>query len=218
MTEFVAVLPIIWRPYGDACWDSMGPHLQARTIRVHNDIHNIGVSDSWNIGIDHMEEDDADWLVLISAAVRFGPSGGTDFWRALDEPGLRVMEAKHLGWHLIAFHREVIERVGRFDTNLYPGWYNDLDYGWRIACAYGLEPPYWDKRPFDATDMGWSHSSQLAGVTCDADAMVAYMKRKWCHVPGHGPTWRHPYGDPALPVSFQPPHIDWEPDPVTRSQ
>lgn len=187
---YLAVLPSIVPDYTAACLASMCPELRDGTLVIDNTEVNRGVSRSWNMGIDAMG--DADWLVIVSAAVRFGAPGGADFLASLDEPGLLVMEAMYLGWHCIGFHRDLLAEVGRFDEGLFPGWGNDLDYGWRIAVAYGLDPPYWDKLPFDMRSVRWAHS-ELAGVRADPDAMLDFLRAKWGNVPGSGPTWDHPY-------------------------
>lgn len=85
VTSFVAVLPSIHQPYTDTCLGSMCPELRDATLVVDNTRHNRGVPASWNLGIDRMESRGSEWLVIVSAACRFGPEGGSDLLAALRE-------------------------------------------------------------------------------------------------------------------------------------
>lgn len=183
--SFVAVLPSIWHPYTDICLDSMHEEFWQRTIVVDNTVTNIGVPASWNKGIGWMTEYDADWLVIVSASCRFSPLGGMDFIDQLDPAGFPVVEARYVGWHLIAFHRDVFDRVGRFDENFYPAYWEDCDFARRIALAYDLEPPFWTKVECEVALESFAHGIQLAGVHIDPDELAAYYVEKWGGMPSH---------------------------------
>ena len=48
-------------------------------LQIDNTTNNIGCMASHNLGVDKMYETESDWLVVISAAIRFGEPGGLDF-------------------------------------------------------------------------------------------------------------------------------------------
>jgi hypothetical protein len=172
-------MPSIWHAYTETCLNSMHDTFNERTLVVDNTGSNRGVPASWNLGIDYMNDERADWLVIVSASCRFSPLGGMDFIAALDDATFPVVEARYVGWHLIAFHRDAIERVGRFDENFFPAYWEDCDYSRRLALAYDLEPPYWTKVEVEVTIESFAHGIQLAGVECDPVALAAYYESKW---------------------------------------
>lgn len=183
MTTFRAVLPSIHQPYTDTCLGSMCPELRDATLVVDNTSTNIGVPASWNRGIDAM--DGAEWLIVVSAACRFGPEGGSDLLAALDASTFPVVEAQYVGWHLIAFHRNALEDVGRFDEAFFPGYWEDCDWGYRASLAYKLKPPFWTKTLVNVTLESFAHGIQLAGVKVDPEALSRHYCAKWGGMPSH---------------------------------
>jgi hypothetical protein len=169
------VLPSIYPEWTEACLATC--KIQPVYL-VDNTEVNIGVASSWNLGIRRMIAYDHDWLVILSAGVRFGESGGRDFMEYLMGSDDIAVESQ-LGWHLIAFSRELIEKVGYFDENFYPAYYEDLDYAWRVKLAYDLTPPYWPKVEVDATLAGVAHGVKKAGVRVDSEKLEAYFEKKW---------------------------------------
>lgn len=196
VTSFVAVLPSIHQPYTDTCLGSMCPELRDATLVVDNTRHNRGVPASWNLGIDRMESRGSEWLVIVSAACRFGPEGGSDLLAALEATTFPVVEAQYVGWHLIAFHRNVFADVGRFDENFFPGYWEDCDYGYRLSLAYDLAPPFWTKTLVNVTLESFAHGIQLAGVEVDPEKLAAYYVEKWGGPPSQE-TYRVPFGGAA---------------------
>lgn len=150
--------------------------------------HNAGVAGSWNVGRDAVLSSEADWLIVLSAAVRFGREGMRDFLRALDAcPTELVLEAdRGLGWHVIAFSREVLEKIGPFDPIFFPAYSEDLDYSIRFQRAYdcdthapGWVGPLWPKVPVDASLIEIAHGIKRGGVTVDLAGMHALLDAKW---------------------------------------
>ncbi len=208
---FVAVLPSIFPDWTDRCVDSMSDTLRGHTLIVDNTVDNIGVSASWNLGVDKMVDKNADWLVVLSAAMRFGPPGGDDFLAQLDNaaglaPPTVAVEAGHgVGWHCIAFPRHVFDAIGRFDENL--SYYGDNDWARRMSLAFGLDPPYWHKTSnLDLGFAGFAHGIDLAGVRPDNVALLDYFVGKWGAPPGGGELFTQPFNDPVK-------GLDWWPTP-----
>jgi hypothetical protein len=154
-----------------------------------------------------MRERDHDWLLICSAAVRFGPAGGRDLLRFLDEAHQAsprppcVEAARGLGWHLLAFHRETLDRVGDFDPIFHPGYFEDRDWSVRFQRAHGVDSrapgfvgPLWPKVDVDATLTEVAHGLKRGGVTVDMVGMEQRFYAKW----GAQEQYATPYNDPEL--------------------
>jgi hypothetical protein len=150
---------------------------------VDNSVTNRGVSRSWNMGIDKMERTDADWLIVLSSAVRFGVDGGMDFLQILeDKPEFHVIQPlATYGWHMVAFSRKAVEVAGRFDENFWPGYYEDIDYSIRLQRG-GIDPNLRGGFACDVTDLGMAHSTNN-GVKVNDAALLSYFETKWGSVP-----------------------------------
>jgi hypothetical protein len=206
VTEYFMVIPSIHQPWTDRCLASCRL-LPGRIIVVDNSRINHGVAAAWNVGARKVLNEKADWLIVCSASIRFGEPGGQDFIDALDaNPEAVAVEAAHgIGWHLIAFNRRALETVGLFDENFYPGYYEDFDYGHRIARGFNLSEPYWLKVSVDVAMAGFRHGVDLGGAHVPIDRLIAYMKRKWGGTNGPDGMWDNPFNDPSLPLSYWPP-------------
>lgn len=201
--SFVLVIPSILADWTAACVESMAAELFGRTVVIDNTRINRGVAGSWNLGMVALERAGADWLILCSAAVRFGRMGGVEFIEALDEwkgEAHAVEASQGLGWHLIAFPASTCGRVGRFDENCWPAYEEDLDFSRRMQLAYGgLDHLVWPKVEVDATLAGVSHGLDPGHVHVDFVGLEGYMARKWN---GHKDLWpqqgfSQPFNDPT---------------------
>lgn len=197
---FPYIVPSIARPCRES-WAFPAKNV----LEVDNSVDNIGIMRSHNLGINRMYADRTDWLVVLSAALRFGRRGGLDFIRALDErPDHHVVEAAGVyGWHLIAFHRRVIDAVGRWDENFTPYGFDDIDMSLRIYKAFPERQ--WEKVPVNCVDIGMAHSVKDGGVRADVNAQIDYFIAKWGRHPGASeiPTFETPFDD-DLPLSYWP--------------
>ncbi len=188
MTSFIALLPSIHQPWTDACVRSMTRSLREHLTIVDNTTDNRGVAASWNLGVDRLYREQVDWLIIISAAIRFSMDhGGRDFLQALDYAAKNAyaLEAGHgMGWHLIAFHRRVFDLVGRFDENFHPAYWEDLDFARRVYLANNRSAPLWQKVSVEVSLRGFCHGVDLGGAKTDPDRMLAYWSEKWGGPPG----------------------------------
>jgi hypothetical protein len=161
-------------------------------IRVHRTGHNLGVPRSWNIGAQEVLDKGLDYLVIMSSSMQFGPvlhctwlSQMQTFW------GANVIESDGHSWHLIALHRTLFEKIGLFDTNFHPGYFEQTDWCYRLRMV-GLEG-------------GWSRVwvnalSQTVGQHSDmvlATPLLEYYAKKWGGGKGHE-TFDKPFGDKPL--------------------
>ena len=201
MTTYTAVLPWVYEPYRDAFMESC----RLDVFEVDNSVDNIGIMRATNRGIDRMRSDGSEWLVVMSAALRFGPAGGLDFVDHLARlPDDRVVEAAGVfGWHLIAFHRDTLDAIGKWDPNFSPYGYDDLDMSWRYQCVYGNDGQLWRKVPVDVTDAGMAHSLKQGGVVADDDRCRSHYLAKWGGFTGEE-RYRHPFADPSHPIGYWP--------------
>lgn len=200
---YTCVLPSAYQTWTDLCLKNCKLE---KVLVVDNTVENKGVSASWNLGIDKMKVEEADWLIILSAAMRFGESGGLDFVEELEkvEDTIALEAGMGLGWHMIAFHKDTIEKVGRFDANFYPAYYEDIDYGHRIRLVYGnLDPPYWGKFNVDAGIAGWGHGLSLGQIPGRGDETKAYMLEKWGDLAG-ADLYTHPFNDPTNSLKYWP--------------
>lgn len=209
--RFVAVLPYIHQGWSDACTSTLAPEFLANTVLVDNTRRNIGIMASHNRGIDRMREVDAEWLIVVSAAMRFGDPGGMDFVEALAAHDRHhVVEAAGVfGWHLIAFRRSLLDKVGRWDENFTPYGFDDIDLSLRIQRAVGVDGRngrVWTKVRGDWSDAGMAHSVHLGGVRTDTNALIDYFVSKWGRHPGAADVlaYMHPFDDPSNPLGYWP--------------
>ncbi len=200
---YVAVVPSIYRPYTDEC---LATCRLEDVLVVDNTVHNKGVAASWNDGIDHMRARDADWLIVMSASMRFGPPGGLDFVEHLEaNPEAHAIAATDVkgGWHFIAFSRLALDTCGRFDQNFYPAYYEDIDYGTRLRFGLEFNHP---KVEIEAYCKSVGHGTRLGKVKCDDQPCRQYMLDKWGDI--SNPTWEHPFNNPDFPLTYWPDSAD----------
>lgn len=206
--RFVAVLPSIHPPYTQACLAGMHPSLREHLVLVDNTARNRGLAASWNVGAQRVLDEGADWLVIVSAATRFGLPGGSDLLDLLAETDpvrTWVVEADApVNQHFWAWSRHLIEGVGLVDRNFYPIYLDEADLCRRVHVArtegWGGD---WEKRPVDAWVAMVGHATKLARVRYDWDRSLAYFVAKWGGPSGQE-THARPFDDPALPLSWWP--------------
>lgn len=213
MSYFI-VLPSIHPPYLDQCVDGMHEDLRRHLLIVNNapPWTNLGVAASWNLGARQVLKEQRDWLIVCSAATRFGSAGGRDFVDALDahrdawvvEPAGQVPV---VGWHFLAWSRvNVLERVGLFDENYWPAYGEDQDISFRILQAAnedGAPPDFWPKVNIDASLAMVNHGVQLAGVEWDQPKLWRYYRKKWGGSFGRE-TFTRPFGDMTRSLGWWP--------------
>lgn len=139
------------------------------------DGHNIGVARAWNIGARRVLEGKMiDYLIVMSASMQFGPIKETTWIRQMETfNGANCIESDGHSWHLIAFHRRVFELIGLFDENFYPGYFEAIDFGYRLRMLNmeGGWPRVWVNA-----------LSQSVGRHTDlvlAPPLLEYYRQKW---------------------------------------
>lgn len=224
--SFVVCLPWTYEPYFDECMETV-KFPPEKMLIINNSVENVGIMKAHNRGVDFMRWHQADWLIILSAAIRFGPSGGLDFAEVLEaHPNYYVIHAASenvvggkqqgeggganevKGWHLTAFHRTVFENIGIWDENFTPYGLDDIDLSIRIQKFYGDGiVGHWDTFPCDVHDTGvMGHSINLAHVKSKYHPRNAYFTRKWGREGGQWdfPAYDHPFDDESKPLSWWP--------------
>lgn len=199
MVTYQVVLPSIYQPFTDACIKTMHPEFNANTLVIDNTLINLGVPGSWNKGIEMMKERKCDWIIFLSASMRFN-KGGMDLVEQLETTDLVVAEAEGHQFHLMSIRREVIEKVGLFDENFFPAYYEDTDYGQRIRNSFD-HTLKWAKIKVDCYCVGNAHGINIAGVKMNPQKNIDYYVRKWGGMPGEQ-TYSHPFNNPNNSQSF----------------
>ena len=186
----VAVIPSIYPEWTERCLRGCA----LNTFVVDNTVKNRGVAASWNLGIDELDRIGGDWLIIVSAAIRFGPPGGLDFLAACEAnpDALAVEAAQGIGWHLIAINRRTIDRVGTFDENFHPAYFEDIDYGRRMWLEFDQEQ--WPRVWADVSIAGVSHGVDLGGAVVNNYALTKYYRYKWGGDKGQE-TYTKPFGN-----------------------
>lgn len=228
--KYVVVVPYTYRPYFDEFIATC--KIPADNILVIDNStpeQNIGVMASHNRGVDFMRERKADWLIVISPAIRFGEAGGLDFLEILKQhPNYHVIHGASqnvkggkqadpngggknavFGWHLVAFNRVTLEAIGRWDENFTPYGFDDIDLSLRIRKHF-KENTLWDTYPCDVTDTRMSHSlhfvPEVVGEAA-SDPRILYFCKKWGRHPGawQWDGWEHPFNNPEHDLRYFPP-------------
>lgn len=213
---YLVCLPSIWPAYTKQCLAGLDPKIAEHTLVLDNTIENLGVAGSWNVGARRVIAEKLDWLVVLSAATRFGVSGGRDFIEHIEEnpdawiveSGWALREPSELwvGWHLLAWSRtNILERVGLFDENYWPAYGEDADISWRVLLAMrdAGGKDVWRKCDVDAWIEMQGHGVELAKVPHSMARTIRYHTEKWGGWSG-AERFTHPFGDPDLPLSFWP--------------
>jgi len=94
-------------------------------VQITRPWQNLGVAASWNLII-KMHPTERYW-VIINADLKLGP-------RAFDifEQGMKVHEMMHFrGMHALAVRSSAIQKVGWFDENFHPAYFEDNDWTYR---------------------------------------------------------------------------------------
>lgn len=180
--NYHVIIPSVVQGYTDACFASLAPAVQANTSIIDNSQTNIGVPASWNVGVRYVLDNNIDYLVIVSAAMRF-QNGLRDLAAKIEsEQDAWGIDTQH-GWHCIALSRKVFAAVGLFDETFFPAYYEDTDFIRRMELA-GIHSPVAAypskllKIDIDATCVEVAHAYK-SGVHVDFLANRAYFIKKW---------------------------------------
>lgn len=203
--SFILVIPSVSPISAHECLKTYNGNYEDCYVIPNNET-NRGVAGAWNLGVDQMYAQNRGWLVICSESIRFGADGYKNLVDEMDaaSPKTMVLEADNdLGWHLIAFRREVFDKVGYFDELFYPAYYEDNDFSYRYQKAFQTtedDYPLWPKVSIDATLIGKAQGLQHV-EPIDFVALEAEYVKKWGGV-SPNETFDRPYNNPLYTYRF----------------
>lgn len=215
--KYAVVVPYVYKQYFDEFIETVKIPRE-NMLLVDNTVHNVGIMAAHNQGIDFARSIGADWLIVMSAGIRFGEKGGLDFVELLEEhkdlhvingAGLATIDGKEqniaMGWHLTAFKMDIFAAVGRWDQNFTPYGFDDVDLTLRMKKYFGNEFRM-DTFHVDMRHVSSSHSIQIAGVESPSAPRIAYFVEKWGRHPGawQWDGWAYPFNNPEHSLSYWP--------------
>lgn len=219
--KYVVVVPYAYKPYFDEFEQTLKiPRENCLFVNDTEPVGAIGIMKAHNMGIDFMKAADADWLIVMSAGIRFGEKGGLDFIELLEQhKDLHVIngagkvtfegEAEQviaMGYHLTAFKADVFAGIGRWDENFTPYGFDDIDMMLRMKKYFGNELKV-DTFPVDMWHVSRSHSIELAKVEAPSGPRIEYFVSKWGRHPGawQWDGWAYPFNNPEHSLAYWPP-------------
>ena len=247
MIKWVGVMPFTYKPYAEECMATMAEEFKKNVLFIDNTDKavNRGCMISHNMGWERAKREGAEWLIIISPAIRLGKPGGMDFIKVLEDHsdhyvihaatdnviGGRQNDGTEgggkngvFGWHFTAFKLDLLEYVGGWDANLSPYGLCDIDLSLRIQKykkgAYG-----WNTYPCHVYDTTMGHSINFAHIEAPYEPRNNYFKAKHGRDGGdwQAESYDHPFNDPTKPLSWWPmppdpralEHDYWEREPYS---
>lgn len=217
--KYVVVSPFAYQPYFNEFRATLKlPEENCLFIDDTSPAGGIGIMKGHNMGIDFMKQRGADWLIVMSAGIRFGEKGGFDFIELLEQHGnLHVIngagvnresgEVMAMGYHLTAFRADVFSTIGRWDENFSPYGFDDIDMMLRMTKGFGGALKA-DTFPVDMEHASRSHSIEFTEVRDKSPSTprIAYFVEKWGRHPGayQWDGWLHPFNDEKNSIKFWP--------------
>jgi hypothetical protein len=216
---YAVVVPYAYKPYFDEFLATLKiPRENCLFIDDTDPVGGIGIMRAHNMGIDFMRERGANWLIVMSASIRFGESGGLDFIKVLEDHndlhvinggGKAIIDGEEqtlaMGWHLTAFKADVFAAIGRWDENFTPYGFDDVDLTLRMKKYFGNQFKM-DTFIVDMEHTTRSHSISLAGVQAPSAPRIAYFVEKWGRHPGawQWDGWAYPFNNPEHSLAYWP--------------
>ncbi len=192
------------RPRGYVIVDNGGRcPLEGDDIECITPGENIGVAAAWNLILERAGDEA---VVIANDDVALGPTTFEELVRGVE----RHPFVEGDGWSLFAQSPECLRRVGWYDENFWPAYYEDCDYEHRLRQA-GIQVVPVLSQPFQ--HLGWATTRALgdrAGYIHENRARNArYFEAKWGGPP-NSPRWNGNPHDPrfARPFDGNPPP-DW---------
>jgi len=183
---------------------------------VYNYRTNRGLSRSWNEGVHQSYLGSADVAIILNDDMLPGPG---DVQRvaqaAMDHPEVGIVKCMGtdmrsgqrtpMEFGLTAITRHGWEVVGAFDENIWPIYWEDIDWDRRRMLA-GLDAMI--VQDTTAVHAGSKTSVTVPGLKEQTDgwynANEAYYRRKWGGTHHEGERFGVPFNDPALGLKIEP--------------
>lgn len=215
--KYVVVVPYAYKPYFDDFKASLKiPEENCLFVDDTNPVGGIGIMKAHNMGIDFAKQKKVDYLIVMSAGIRFGEAGGLDFIKVIEEhPELLVIngagenketgEVMAMGYHLTAFKMDVFAAIGRWDENFTPYGFDDIDMMLRMKKYFAGQYKV-NSIAIDMFHVSRSHSIELAHVVAPSQPRIDYFVQKWGRHPGawQWDGWTYPFNNPEHNLAYWP--------------
>lgn len=165
-----------------------------RGMSIEYQKENIGVPRSWNIGLRKNHE----WTFVVSSSMFFPNGFAKIINQLIDYPGL-MFRTTHV-WHCNGINKKLVNEIGYFDENFYPGYFEDCDWDHRCSL-FGIDE--YGNVPIDA-QCQTNGGATKDGCSVNIDAVHDYFKEKWGGErtrDGWG-EYKYPFNNPSLPLSY----------------
>ena len=115
----------------------------ANKAEVYHFPYNLGVAASWNLGMRKIISEQEDIVFILSTSAHFNGKMQQFIDHVIEEESrtkndLYFCSARDAALHCFALTRQAIEKIGYFDENFWPIYYEDTDYYYRTK----LEPSF----------------------------------------------------------------------------
>lgn len=206
MTKAVALLPYVYKPYLEACLATIKIPKEQLLLVDGTLPEDGGFAWAFNRGIEFMEMQEADYLIVLNPALRFGEPGGMDMLEKLNGLDSNMVFFNDLAWHCCAIGRVVIDAIGKLDTNFSPVYFEDVDYDLRYSKFFGDKGIR--RLTVDVSNESYGHSVKLGGQKPDINYLITYFATKWGVHPSAAKalkSYDHPFNNPDHSLKFWPP-------------
>lgn len=177
---------------------------------------NLGCAASWNVGLRKLQAGEFDVLIIFSPSCKFDEgTSPLDFVRAIEEQEKTGKEdfyisngPYHTDTHAFAITRQGVDKVGLFDENFYPVYFEDTDYIYRqklvgsTRCLVNIKRSDW------GLNLGVTKDDRIwRKYLNNAQQIHDYYVYKWGGEAGRE-TYKNPYGRENCDATYW---EDWKP-------
>jgi len=166
-------------------------------IKIDHRKENMGCGPAWN----HVIQTSPGWWLLAGSDVKFGP-GSLDkiYERSKESDDISIICAD--GYNIFAMSPLGVSKVGLFDENFYPAYFEDVDHFRRVALSGARavnvpgfsyvhgEAPHWGSSTIHSDPEIRARNGRVM------ENLSAYYIRKWGGPPGKE-VWKTPYNRPV---------------------
>ena len=164
---------------GIAEWVLENRHMSFPNINVHTPGRNLGVSASWNFICNTANH--PNFLLLNDDVCLSTPPKSLEYL-ALNCLCENVFLKGSLNWSSIMFNSELYAKVGPFDEQIYPAYFEDNDFSYRMKLL-GIS----ESESLNLTLARFINSGSIQkdpGLNAGGQKNRAYYIEKWGGVPG----------------------------------
>lgn len=163
-------------------------------ITIEYQKENIGIPRSWNIGL----KKGHDWTFIVSSSMLFN-NGFKEIADMLNGYKGLMFRTTHV-WHCNGVSKQLVEQIGYFDENFYPGYFEDCDWDHRCSVL-GIDE--YGNIPINAKCQR-DGAATAEGLVLDINKLHDYFKQKWGGTrtrDGWG-EYKYPFNNPDLSLSY----------------